>query len=329
MAQLYDLNTIYQNAWNSALSAQAHSQATASQARGELQNPGTISFTPVAPLVPLQDHVTGYITPLASATSGMPAQADAAAQRVTQDLTALFSKFLTDHFPVDTLAGATTWINRQLSSGGAGINEVVERQIWERESDRARVAARQATEDLLATFTSRRFSIPPGAAAYQAEMLNRDAFLKQADASRERAIQTYNAELELTKFAVQSAMSLHTSAVQAANQYMQTLIFGAQHGLNTAQAVVDAQTRAAAAATAFYSAQAQLQSITVQRDLGASGLELDANKTSYNAATTMASRKADVAMEAAKMDATLAAAAMNGINTSFGYGESNDVTGIT
>lgn len=329
MAQLYNLGTIYQNAWNSALSAQAHSQSTAAQARGELQNPGAMTFTPVAPLAPLQDTVTQFISPLAQATGGIPSMADSAEARVTQELTTLFTNFLNEHFPVDTITNATTWINRQLTVGGAGINTAVEQQIWDRESDRTRVAARQATEDLLATFTSRRFSIPPGAAAYQAEMISRDAFLKQADASRERAIQTYNAELELTKFAVQNAVSLHNAAVQAANQYMQTLIFGAQHGLNTAQAVVDAQTRAAAAATAFYSAQVQLQNVTVQRDLGASGLELDASKTSYNAATTMASRKADVAMEAAKMDATLAAAAMNGINTSFGYGETNDVTGTT
>lgn len=324
----YDLQQIYDNAWAAATLAQMNATSVANSAGAALTPQGAVSYDMTDPsAAPITDRVDETLTALTTSTGDVRATYDGVAQALEARLAAYFTEFLAAHFPTDDLASTQAWLTTQIEDGGAGINVTVERAIWQRDADRLQLAAQQATADLLSTFSNRRYPMPPGAAAHQAAMIQRDTASKLGDSSRERAIKTWDAELDLLKFAVTTNIALHNSAVQLTGDYVRLLALGPQLGAQMASIEPEARAKAVQAATSYYGAQVSLLDSRTRLELGKGGLSLDASKTAYGTTTTLHSRRADLTIETARMMATMAAAALNGVHTNFGYGENRDVTG--
>lgn len=324
----YDLQAIYNNAWTAATLAQTNATNVANVAGASLTSQGAVNYTMVDPsATPITDRVSETLDALTTSTGDVRTTYDGVAQALEARLASYFTQFLAAHFPTNDLASTQAWLDNQVANGGAGINVTVERAIWQRDADRLQIAAQQATEDLLAVFSNRRYPIPPGAAAHQAAMIQRDAASKLGDSSRERAIKTWDAELDLLKFAVTTNIALHNSAVQLTGDYVRLLTLGPQTGVQLASIEPEARAKAVQAAASYYGAQVGLLDSKTRLELGKGGLSLDASKTAYGTTTTLHSRQADLTIETARMMATMAAAALNGVHTNFGYGESRDVTG--
>lgn len=324
----YDLQAIYDNAWTAATMAQTNATNVANAAGAALTNQGAVTYNMTDPgSTPITDRVGETLTALTTSTGDVRATYDGVAQELETRLAGYFTEFLAAYFPVNDLISTQRWIDNQIEDGGAGINIAVERAIWQRDADRLQLAAQQATADLLSTFSNRRYPMPPGAAAHQAAMIQRDTASKLGDSSRERAIKTWDAELDLLKFAITTNIALHNSAMQLTGDYVRLLTLGPQTGVQMASIEPEARAKAVQAAASYYGAQVGLLDSKTRLELGKGGLSLDAAKTAYGTTTTLHSRRADLTIETARMMATMAAAALNGVHTNFGYGESRDVTG--
>lgn len=324
----YDLQQIYDNAWAAATLAQTNATNVANVAGAALTSQGAVTYTMTDPAAtPITDRVDETLTALTASTADVRTTYDGVAQALEARLAGYFTTFLAAHFPTNDLATTQAWLDNQIANGGAGVNVTVERAIWQRDVDRLQLAALQATTDLLATFSNRRYPMPPGAAAHQAAQIQRETMAKVGDSSRERAIKTWDAELDLLKFAVTTNIALHNSAVQLTGDYVRLLALGPQTGVQLASIEPEARAKAVSAAASYYGAQVGLLDTKTRLELGKGGLSLDASKTAYGTTTTLHSRQADLTIETAHMMATMAAAALNGVHTNFGYGESRDVTG--
>jgi len=327
MPQL-DIKSIYDAAWTQATLAQMNATSVANSAGAALTPQGAVTYTMTDPsATPITDRVDETLTALTSSTGDVRTTYDGVAQALEARLASYFTEFLAAHFPVSDLASTQAWLNTQIEQGGAGINVTVERAIWQRDVDRLQLAAQQATNDLLSTFSNRRYPMPPGAAAHQAAQIQRDTMAKIGDSSRERAIKTWDAELDLLKFAVTTNIALHNSAVQLTGDYVRLMALGPQTGVQMASIEPEARAKAVQAAASYYGAQVGLLDTKTRLELGKGGLSLDASKTAYGTTTTLHSRRADLTIETARMMATLAAAALNGAQVNFAYAEQRDVTG--
>lgn len=108
-------------------------------------------------------------------------------------------------------------IYEMLTTGGSGINPLVEDQIWQRDRQRILNDAMRAEEENMAVWAARRYPMPPGAAMYQSLQIRRDAADKIAESSRTLSIKQMEIEIENVKFAIEASIKLYAAAMSAAS----------------------------------------------------------------------------------------------------------------
>src|SRR5574337_410458 len=84
----------------------------------------------------------------------------------------------------------------------------LETALWERARERERITVLQATQDVLADFAARGFTIPPGALAQRLDAVRQKAQDNANTVSREIAIESAKLRIEGVKFAVTNCMAL-------------------------------------------------------------------------------------------------------------------------
>lgn len=94
--------------------------------------------------------------------------------------------------------------------------------VFQRQRDRAAQATRSEQRTLEANFSSRGFSLPPGALATLLAQSEQRATEAALDTNREQAIQEANIKRELLQFAVQQATALKTGIMQAYADYFRS-----------------------------------------------------------------------------------------------------------
>ncbi len=114
---------------------------------------------------------------------------DSTYSQIIADLTGKFAGFFADYFPneCDYLEKAQAQLCDMLD-GGAGIPAHVEDQIWQRDRSRVLEDVNRVRDATLATFASRGFPLPPGAAAHTIHLAQSEASNKIAQQSRDVAI---------------------------------------------------------------------------------------------------------------------------------------------
>lgn len=159
-------------------------------------------------------------------------------ERVADRLATSYADFLTENFPgLDTyINSAETWLTEALT-GSTGINTGVEDQIWVRERTRVLREASRASDEAMTAWVGRGFAMPPGALVNQLATIERDAQEKIGESSRERAIKTWDTELENVRLAVNRSLDLRAAAVSAATDYMRAVALAPQLGLEVTKNV--------------------------------------------------------------------------------------------
>lgn len=235
-------------------------------------------------------------------------------------LTGLFGDYLSTYFPLSntTLSVAETWVQNQISTGGAGINAAVEALIWER--DRSRIAAElvRATDEIASVWASRRFPIPPGALQHQTLEIQKKSMDELAKSSREVAIETFKAELEMVRFAVSGAIQLRTLAVSAAGDYIRALASSQTTAHQMSLGKSQAQNSLIQAAASFYNARANAEDTMFKSRLANAGFIQEAAKVNVTLSSGDRHKRADVAVSAADAVGRQAAAMLNNLHTSVG-----------
>lgn len=278
----------------------------------------TLSGLPGAPTLSPVD--------LAAATALL----DSTRSTIVTDLIGKYTTFMAVHFPADAFVrAAEDWINDALTIGGSGVNATVEDQLWERARSKILVDADRAQEELDLAWSGRRFAIPPGAFTHASLRVQRSAQDGIAEAARDRAIESFKAEIENVRLAVAQATSLRAMALQAGGAYMSTLAQAQQAGTAAASSLVDSQARFASTLTDFYRAQIAAAEIPVRVATTNAELKVRVNEQNLRVAMETLTQRVSAVLANAQMLATQAAAAFNAMHTQASVsGNDSTVTSI-
>lgn len=297
------------DAQNTAAAAYAATAITAANGAAVMGS-SSFSFTP-------NPGDLGVVIPsMADQTNQMPLF-QSMYDQIKDDLVAQFATFFATYFPNECtyLEQAEQWICDTLTSGGTGINAAVEAQIWERDRNRVLREASRVEDELLVGWSSKGYPLPPGALVYAAYRVNADAQDKISQFSRDVAIKQAEIEIENVRFAVQQAISLRVSAVQAASAYIAALAKAADLGVQFSQQSANAQSELINAATNYYRARVAVEEIKYNVKAKNADLRLATQKADVEAALQRVSNVSGAASQAARAAGDVAAAALNALHS--------------
>lgn len=278
----------------------------------------------VAPTMPAVPTLTALDQPTATALY------DSTRDDLINQLADLYRGFIDENFGDDGFVQeAQQWVSRALTTGGAGINVAVEQQLWGRARDRALADAARAAEALETEWAGRRFPMPPGALRYGQLSIDMTAQNAIAESARTQAVESFKAELENARLAVERAVSLRGLAVQAAGEYIRVLSQGPQVAAQVASTIIDSQARFSSTVADFYRAQVAAAEIPVRVGTTNAELKFRATEANLRAAMESLTQRVGAVVANAQMVATQAAAAFNAVNTQASVsGNDSTVTSI-
>ena len=195
-----------------------------------------------------------------------------------------YTDFFASHFPNETAGyeAAEQWLLDALQNPDAGIPVSVQDKIFEADRSRILNDASRAGDALLATFASRRFPLPPGAAVAGVIDIQQKAQAAVAESSQKLAILS----VEMQKFNIEKLLALRQSAISAAVEYVKALASGPDMASRVISTGYDAQSKLISSAADFYRAEIQAEELSSKVRQFNSSSKLDAD--SKNQAAKMA-----------------------------------------
>lgn len=225
-------------------------------------------------------------------------------------------QFLTTYFPSPAAySKAMAWLENAVD-GGVGIDPVIERQLWER--DRARVLneSARAESEAAINWANRGFPLPPGALTGQVHQIRLDAQKKLSEQSRDIAIKRFDAGLENAKFAVKTIIDTAQTALNAASDYIKTVMMGPQLASELALSQVDAKIKVVQALTTLYAAEVGALDPVVKLAVAQGDMDMRGMETNARGEMTALEARVRAAVAYAEMLGAQAAAGLNALNAS-------------
>lgn len=262
--------------------------------------------TVVEPPVNIPTNASGLDTALFNSTY----------DRIIQDLSDKFASFLITYFPTNAalISACEAWLTNAITTGGSGINAVVEGKLWQRDRDRITAEAAAVEKEAVAAWAARGFPLPPGAANASVQAVQRKRVADVNAVSREVAIKAWEAELENVRFAIKTSIDYRVAAVSAAGDYIRALSLGPQLATQLATAASDAQARLISAASSYYNARINVAQLAQQRGLEITDMNLRAALQTSQNAVSYSRLRADTALGGAQAFSQQAAASLNAVN---------------
>lgn len=233
--------------------------------------------------VPIVEGPGVNIPPNASTTDVM-SMYDTKYLELVDLLETKYADFFASHFPNETAGyeAAEQWLLDALQNPDAGIPLAVQDKIFEADRSRILNDASRAGDALLATFASRRFPLPPGAAVAGVIDIQQKAQAAVAESSQKLAILS----VEMQKFNIEKLLALRQSAISAAVEYVKALASGPDMASRVIRTGYDAQSKLISSAADFYRAEIQAEELSSKVRQFNSSSKLDAD--SKNQAAKMA-----------------------------------------
>lgn len=171
--------------------------------------------------------------------------------------------------------------------------------------------------------------MPPGALRHGQLSIVMTAQNAIAEAARTQATESFKAELENARLAVERAVSLRSLALSSAGEYIRTLSQGPQVAAQVASTIIDSQSRFSATLADFYRAQVAAAEIPVRVSTTNAELKFRATEANLRTAMETLGQRVNAVVANAQMVGTQAAAALNAIHTQAGVsGSDQTVTSI-
>ncbi len=237
--------------------------------------------------------------------------------QIITDLSDKFAGFFAEYFPneCDYLQEAQTKLCEMLA-GGAGIPAHVENQIWQRDRSRVLEDVGRARDDVLATFASRGFPLPPGAAAHAMRLAEVDANNKIAQQSRDVAIKHIEILIENIKFAIQNALDYRIKGIQAAGEYIKVLALGPEIAMKLATSAAGAQAQLITAASSYYRNRIAIEELKLDAAKFSAGTQAEMSMNNVREFSQRLKARTDTLSAAARAAGDQAAAALNAVHAS-------------
>lgn len=212
----------------------------------------------------------------------------------------------------DTYVAAETWLKNAIANPDAGLPPAIAAQIWG--DDQARIIGdkTRAQDAVVAQFASRRFPLPPEAAAAAVIQLEQKAQEELAASSRKVAILS----VELQKFNVENILKLRQLAMASAIDYIKALASGPDMASRLVGVGYDAQSKLITSAAAFMNARTGAAELVSKVNQYNNSLTFEAATKNQAAELTMIEDKLKGLLAEAQAIAQMTTALMNNLHTS-------------
>ena len=299
------------SAWAQATQATGKAQGLLGAAEGKLAQVPTL-FAQDKVKIPEMPKLAP-MNPVTEATITNPM--NTLVKDLEAKMTQGFTDFIAKNFPYDVITSAQEWVDNAIRNGGSGINTTIERHLWERARGNILSDAARAEDELMLTFASRRFPVPPGALNHGVMSLRRTAMANIGTAASTQAVESFKAELENVRFAIDKAISLRELALKSVKEYLDLVVAEPTRlGVQAGTAIAEMLAKFASLSAEYYRAQltalefpAKLQTEEILRQM-----HVDEKNADYKLQAAM--KQADTAMAGAQSMGTLAAAAVNALH---------------
>lgn len=170
-------------------------------------------------------------------------------------LTTQFTSFMTTYFPDEQTAyvAMENWLQAAIANPEAGLPPAVAEQIWTDDRDRITADAARAEADVLEAFASKRFPLPPGAAANAVIKIQQKTQDEISASSRKVAAMS----VDLQKFNVEKLLGLREIAMKDAVDYVKALASGPDMVSRMTNIGYDAQSKLISSVSQYYNARTQ------------------------------------------------------------------------
>lgn len=252
------------------------------------QTNAAYTITAIEPSVPVTED----------ATLTFEAQRD----KIIALLSVQLGDFFNKYYPLaaDAFDEATNWLVNSITLGGTGISPAVEDQIWQRGRDRVIADGLRAESQTQNEFAMRGFSLPSGALAARLQQVRFEQLSKTQEQSRDAAIKQADMTVENLRFAVDQAIKSRIAAMQAAADYIRSLMSGIDSAAKVASINSDAKARMYAATADLYRARLSRDELAMKiplsnqdASLKVQGLNMDGYHKGAGNATAAAQTEAE------------------------------------
>lgn len=256
------------------------------------------------------------------ATLTYESQRDALIELLSDELAAFFDKY----YPLqsDAFDEATSWLVNSITGGGTGIPPEVEEQIWQRGRDRVIADGMRAESQTLNDFASRGFSLPSGVMAARLQESRFAQLGKTQELSRDAAIKQADMSVENLRFAVEQAIKSRTAAMQAAADYIRSLMSGVDASVRLASINIDTKARMVSATADLYRARLARDELAMKIPLSnqdaalkSQGLNIDGYSKAASTAASAVEAEARAFAEGAKAALSAIAAVVSESTNTF------------
>ena len=236
-------------------------------------------------------------------------------------LVALLSDQLADFFAryyplaADAYDEASAWLVNQITNGGAGVNEQVAAELWQRARERIIRDGRRVENQIATGYAAKGYMIPPGAMTAKMEEARFQQLTATGEAATAVASKMFDAEVDMIKFAVDAAVKARQMAMSAAADYIRAVASAPDSAVRTYNMKDENRARMIAAAADWYRARLSRDEIVLKSKLS----EKEIDYKIYEHRRTQATRNDDVRVRAlasaADVYARTASAALSSLNS--------------
>ena len=268
--------------------------------------------------------VIGAVEPAVPTASNTMITYNAQLDALTKTLTDGLADFFVTYYPLtnDAFDEATAWLTDTIVNGGTGIHPDVEAQIWERARGRIVVEGGRQEHKALNDLSERGFSIPQGSLRGSLRDIRAEQHAKISGLSAEVAIDQAKMEVETIKFAVDQAMKARLTALNAASDYIRSLMSAPDIASRVATIETDAQSRMISATATLYNARLHRDELLLNASNADQQTILESGKLYVDGFYRSISNQVSAANAAAQSYGQAASASLQSISTIASAGQS-------
>lgn len=242
---------------------------------------------------------------------------EAQLEKIVALLSDQLAGFFARYYPLaaDAYDEASAWLVNQITNGGAGVNEQVAAELWQRARERIIRDGRRVENQIATGYAAKGYMIPPGAMTAKMEEARFQQLTATGEAATAVASKMFDAEVDMIKFAVDAAVKARQMAMSAAADYIRAVASAPDSAVRTYNMKDENRARMIAAAADWYRARLSRDEIVLKSKLS----EKEIDYKIYEHLRTQATRNDDVRVRAlasaADVYARTASAALSSLNS--------------
>ena len=196
---------------------------------------------------------------------GYEAQLDKIVDLLSNQLAGFFAKY----YPLaaDAYDEASAWIVNQITNGGAGVNEQVAAELWQRARERIIRDGRRVENQIATGYAAKGYMIPPGAMTAKMEEARFQQLTATGEAATAVASKMFDAEVDMIKFAISQALEARKMAMSAAADYIRAVASAPDSAVRTYNMKDENRARMINAAADWYRARLNRDEIVLRSKL--------------------------------------------------------------